>query len=61
MLGELLGQVYGEEYLGKHDLAFQNFSLQGGAGAGEVLLEVASVRQKRDAPSQIAPGCVYDH
>ena len=46
VLGELLGQVYGEEYLGKHDLAFQNFSLQGGAGAGEVLLEVVSVRQR---------------
>lgn len=46
MLGELLGQVYGEEYLGKHDLAFQNFSLQGGAGAGEVLLEVVSVGQR---------------
>lgn len=35
-----------EEYLGKHDLVFQNFSLQGGAGAGEVLLEVVSVRQR---------------
>lgn len=46
MLGELLGQVYGEEYLGKHDLAFQNFSLQGGAVAGEVLLEVVSVRHR---------------
>lgn len=50
MLGELLGQVYGEEYLGKHDLAFQNFSLQGGAGAGEVLLEVVSDRNVTHHP-----------
>lgn len=39
-LGELLGQVYGEEYPAKYDLAFQNFSLQGGMGVGEVLLKV---------------------
>ena len=50
VLGELLGQVYGEEYLGKHDLAFQNFSLQGGAGAGEVLLEVVSDRNVTHHP-----------
>lgn len=41
-----MGQVYGEEYLGKYDLAFQKFSLQEGAGAGEVLLEVVLVRHR---------------
>lgn len=46
VLGELLGQVYGEEYLRKHDLAFQKFSLQEGIGAGEVLLGVVLVRHR---------------
>lgn len=60
VLRELLGQVYSEEYLGKYDLAFQKFSLQGGGGGGGAAGSCSETR-KGDTPTQIAPGCVCDH
>lgn len=44
ILGELLGQVYGEEYLRKYNLVFQKFPCQGGMRVGKVLLEIIFMR-----------------
>lgn len=58
-LGELSGQVYGEEYLAKYDLVFQKFLLQGGMGVGEVPLKVVSVRHRNvTRHPKLHPACL---
>lgn len=62
VLGELVGQVYGEEYSGKYDLAFKIFSLQGcGGGGGGSAENCFSETGKCDTPPTIAPGCVCNY